>query len=624
MKKVLLITLAISCSAIVNAQKSPSHGRDKTPANRMLNFSKKATITNEPVSNIAPYKDINTATLKIIGTSANGNTALSGKKITADQQTKTILYGYRGGGAWGGTSSDIYMKFSTNYGTTFDSVIYVDANAKRYPGTTLFRNGSDLFVVAAGPITDNTNWIANYIYSAKLDGTLASSQIVNYPAPSTVIGSYYWNDCLKALDNGEFYLLGEKNGPATTYTHISYDIIKYQWNATNNKFDSVSLHAFTPLLSKTMAPVQPSGMAWNDAGTIGYFWVNAEDSLVRPNLGTEPLVWKTIDHGSTWTQMSIYDYSQIQEFKNWVWPTLADTSVLRPMFNYGYTTSDQLLPGTVDANGNLHLIVTVNGGYSTDPDSLSYTYTNEPIKLFDLYTTSTGWDAKYIDTLTSTVDDGTAAAMGAWTMDHRIHIGKTSDGAKIFAMWTDSDPASAPTNIVPNFKAWGRDINSGYQTPSKNFSINQGDDGAYLYMNATDIVLDNGSAYVMPVINIDNQQNDPGANPVNHIYASPLEFVYSDFSNSINEVNSNISSISQNYPNPFNGTTTLNVSLVKSADLSVIVTNIVGQQVSEIQMGTVSAGSHTVTIDAGKLTSGIYFYTIKAGESKVTQKMIVQ
>jgi len=629
MKKLLLIALAISCSAVANAQKSPALHRDLTPVNKNLTVVKKASLINEPLSSNAPYKDINTATLKLVGTSANGNTALSGKKITADQQTKTILYNYRAGGAWGGTSSDIKIKLTTDYGVTFDSVIHSDTYANRYPGATLFRNGSDLFVVNIGPITDNTNWIANYIFSSKVDGTLANTQIVYNPAPTTDIGIYHMNEGITALSDGELYVTGERNGPAANYDHISYDVWKYQWNSTSNKFDSVSNYSFykagvAPLLSLAMPQVQPFGIAWNDAGTIGYFWVDAADSITRPNLGTQPLVWKTTDHGSTWTQMPIYDYSTIQELKDYVWPTLADTSVLRPMFSYGYTTSDKNLPGIVDADGNLHLIATINGGYSTHPDSLNYSYTNEPVKLFDLYTTATGWDAKYIDTLASTVDDGTGAVMGAWAMDHRIHIGKTSDGSKIFAMWTDTDPANNATNTLPNFKAWGRDIVTGNTTPSKNFSALQGDDGMYLYMNASDIILDNGSAYVMPVVIIDNQGADPGANPINHIYASPLEFTYGDFTSSINEVNNNISSVSQNYPNPFNGVTTLNVSLVKSADLSVIVTNIVGQQVSNIQMGTVSAGNHTVAIDATKLTSGIYFYTIKAGESTVTQKMIVQ
>ncbi|MCD4725943.1 MAG: T9SS type A sorting domain-containing protein, partial [Bacteroidales bacterium] len=40
--------------------------------------------------------------------------------------------------------------------------------------------------------------------------------------------------------------------------------------------------------------------------------------------------------------------------------------------------------------------------------------------------------------------------------------------------------------------------------------------------------------------------------------------------------------------------------------------------------GQVPAQNHTFTIDASKLQSGIYFYTVTAGTSQVTRKMIVE
>jgi len=35
-------------------------------------------------------------------------------------------------------------------------------------------------------------------------------------------------------------------------------------------------------------------------------------------------------------------------------------------------------------------------------------------------------------------------------------------------------------------------------------------------------------------------------------------------------------------------------------------------------------GSHTLTINGADLTAGVYFYTVTAGENKVTHKMIVE
>jgi hypothetical protein len=92
----------------------------------------------------------------------------------------------------------------------------------------------------------------------------------------------------------------------------------------------------------------------------------------------------------------------------------------------------------------------------------------------------------------------------------------------------------------------------------------------------------------------------------------------------ISELPQNSFTVEQNYPNPFNGSATLEVYLDKSSDLSMTITNLIGQTVSSTNFGTVNKGKRTLTIDGSKLTSGIYFYTVKAGTQTVTKKMIVQ
>jgi len=86
----------------------------------------------------------------------------------------------------------------------------------------------------------------------------------------------------------------------------------------------------------------------------------------------------------------------------------------------------------------------------------------------------------------------------------------------------------------------------------------------------------------------------------------------------------NPTSVSQNYPNPFNGTTTITVNLPKAANLSMNVSNILGQQVIEMQRGYVSSGTYYFQVDGTKLQDGVYFYTVKANNSEVTKKMIVR
>ncbi|MCD4746927.1 MAG: T9SS type A sorting domain-containing protein [Bacteroidales bacterium] len=93
---------------------------------------------------------------------------------------------------------------------------------------------------------------------------------------------------------------------------------------------------------------------------------------------------------------------------------------------------------------------------------------------------------------------------------------------------------------------------------------------------------------------------------------------------SIEETNFTQANVSQNYPNPFNNTSIINVRLEKAANLSMEVYNLMGQKVYEILSGDVNTGLYQLTINASGLNSGIYFYTVKAGEKEVTRKMIIK
>ena len=78
------------------------------------------------------------------------------------------------------------------------------------------------------------------------------------------------------------------------------------------------------------------------------------------------------------------------------------------------------------------------------------------------------------------------------------------------------------------------------------------------------------------------------------------------------------------YPNPVKDIAKVSVNLKQSANVSVELTNLVGQQVMSLNKGNMSAGSQQFTIDASSLTSGVYFITVKVNGEKYTQKLIVE
>jgi hypothetical protein len=81
--------------------------------------------------------------------------------------------------------------------------------------------------------------------------------------------------------------------------------------------------------------------------------------------------------------------------------------------------------------------------------------------------------------------------------------------------------------------------------------------------------------------------------------------------------------LSQNYPNPFNPSTTIQYQIPKSGMTSLKVYNILGQEVANLVDGVVTAGTHQVTFDASRLSSGIYFYTLHSGNYVATKKLML-
>ena len=79
--------------------------------------------------------------------------------------------------------------------------------------------------------------------------------------------------------------------------------------------------------------------------------------------------------------------------------------------------------------------------------------------------------------------------------------------------------------------------------------------------------------------------------------------------------------LEQNYPNPFNPTTQIRFSLPKTTDVKLQVFNILGQPVSTLMDGRLSAGQHAVNFDGAALSSGVYLYTLKTPEFTQTRVM---
>lgn len=82
--------------------------------------------------------------------------------------------------------------------------------------------------------------------------------------------------------------------------------------------------------------------------------------------------------------------------------------------------------------------------------------------------------------------------------------------------------------------------------------------------------------------------------------------------------------VTQNQPNPYNGLTNFYVTLNKAANVTITVTNTVGQVLSTQVHNNMNAGKNLVQLDASSLSAGIYFYTVSNGAQSITKRMIIQ
>ncbi|MBU0561369.1 MAG: T9SS type A sorting domain-containing protein, partial [Bacteroidetes bacterium] len=78
----------------------------------------------------------------------------------------------------------------------------------------------------------------------------------------------------------------------------------------------------------------------------------------------------------------------------------------------------------------------------------------------------------------------------------------------------------------------------------------------------------------------------------------------------------------QNYPNPFNPSTFIQFGLPKREFITLKIFNVLGQEVATLIGKELGAGSHKVEFKPKELTSGIYIYTLSAGEFQQSKKLI--
>ncbi len=97
---------------------------------------------------------------------------------------------------------------------------------------------------------------------------------------------------------------------------------------------------------------------------------------------------------------------------------------------------------------------------------------------------------------------------------------------------------------------------------------------------------------------------------------------FEDMNMNSNELPSEVT-LYGNYPNPFNPQTMISFSLPESAEVSLVVYDIMGREVQVLVNGSMNAGMHEARFDASHLPSGTYLYRLVTPTQEFSKMMLL-
>ena len=678
MKKHLLFGFAAFAALAVNAQNAKKSATNltvkknvtfKTYASSETSNSQYSPVVNPKVKPTPTSKV--TSAPKRIGGSVNsiGVQSTEGRALHYNAAVNTVAMVLRKQAGWAigstGNSGTIAYAYSANLGATWDSTILAASSTKlhRHPGGTLFNptgntNPANAYAVGSGPWHPGSNWQGNFFASKQLTfpGNNTNGTVVYQDNLALTAGQAkedFARCDMQATTNGKVHVLGgiyaDINGTTAAAQGFrgamlntgTFNAGSFTWAVDslkpNFKVDGVGdAQAFSGF-----------NQAWSEDGTIGYVIFDGVDANALPGTGANtynPYVYKTTNGGASWSRFApLFDFSTIPAIGGRTYAVGGTaTQFSKPWISVSDGSS-----ATVDALGNLHFLATFGSSASDNIDSLGYTYNVDFANVWnyitDFNTTSNGgWCAYVIDSLktdaaTSTTTNWLGGASGALAYDARLQISRTTDGSKIFYAWADSDPVivGSNDNLQPDIYMKAYDLATSMFTGTKDMSAGKAGAEFFSYWFLSSPIVANPTAgnWVVPTI---YTASDDGSlipdNPVSYYYMDDNIFTSADFTNMYtggcvptgikNQSDVAFENLSF-YPNPASTSGTIDVQLNENVKVDITVLNSVGQSVYTTSISG-NVGSNKVNVDLSNLSSGLYFYQVRIGNSKaVTKKFAV-
>jgi hypothetical protein len=666
MKKVLLISLALMIGLAVVAQK-PQVSKGVF----VKNYSQEQVVIKEPVeaTTISPFKskfqglknasNTNIVSVLTLGTSANVLGYSSGTRpmVWADDDLNVLINFHRAGpGATPPSLSGYYaMDLGVNNGATqadWNNQILVTAakmvaspyyyDASRYPCAAIYNPTGNTTLANAYCAFFGPNF-ANLVVSGFGGYTIGRANLVNFADTTKRLKWYnpppytYIPDGFSVTGNGIAHVLdGDNNVESGSVVYMGNVIYgRGVWNTATKDFDYT--YTSIPFPTVDNQNIADNKIAASPDGQK--VWMSVLGQLVGStplvDSAYAPILRKSTDGGLTWSDPIVVQLdgpNGIAGIKN----HFSDYFIQNFFVGPPYPTRDEI-PYTcafdhslsVDKWGNPHIGVVV--GYAPGGGSIS-TGVDSLLNVYDIYSVNDGasWQAVFMGTLKT--------FRGTWatyTSDNRTYISRNKNGDKMFFTWNDTRIDGETNNQNPDVYARGFDLitnkitaDNGTDQPNNVTFLCDITQEAY-WQCTSPIVFTDNNKFTLPIC---TQWFADAALDATFKYIPDFSYVQGDFTIPVvadpcpigmGEKSNALATVNV-YPNPIKDIAKVSLTLSQNANVTVSVTNLVGQQVMSLNKGSMSAGAQQFSIDARNLTSGVYFITVLVNGQKFTQKMIVE
>jgi hypothetical protein len=589
-------TITIACMVLVTLAFGGSRSKKGAVLGLSIDREPSARVENRAASGSSSLEKTSAITWVIVDSMNNafGPASTDLRPMSYDSALNIVAVIHRAHLGYGTASGQLWYNISKNGGTTWRRVSELNAGLPtdtRYPSGTILNatNSTDtsnvLFVWAAPLLAVGGAGFGRAMWG--FDFPFGGGSSVAYQED----GLDFWSS-LPIWTGGPWaYWICYRGTQGTTTSPNDFKL----WRTTDYGTISSGIPTTWQATSWLTGDFHLDiGGFYRNASYLGAWGVFAGEAGVVDNIGYS----KSTDNGATWSA--------------WTKPSPDWRSVPGLGLNYDWWAFGPIGGGldfqmVVDANNRAHFFGVVQ-------DTLTLARS-----VVEVYETPSGWNGKIIQ---PDLKESTLLVYGALNQTgHHLQVAMNKAGTVISLVWLD---AATQGETLPDIWESHRHINGNWSTPQ---NLTQTPTLAELLLHCAPVMRANGSnGYTMflgRTYQIGTPPYPPDDTQPAYFYVGTNTFTQLPVAVEEGTTTPSAYRLEQNYPNPFNPSTRIAYALPSRSHVRLAVYNVLGQEVETLVDEFKEAGRYEATFDATGLSSGVYFYSLSAGQYADTKKLLL-